>query len=70
MGYPPSKSACCRASRISCGLSWIPAVHRAARRLRMPTAPVRPELNSWKISRNAAGKKRGRQQGEPHPSEP
>ncbi|XP_063512857.1 formin-like protein 1 [Pongo pygmaeus] len=28
MGHPPSKSACCRASNVSCGLSWIPTLSR------------------------------------------
>lgn len=64
MGDPPSRSACRRASRMSHGLRWMPAAHRAALRLCMPTVPVRLELNSSKISWNAAGGERGGQQGE------
>lgn len=70
MGYPRSKSACRRASHISCGLSWIPTLCRAAFMLRMSIAPVGLELNSLKISWKAGGGGvaggGGRQQSEPH----
>lgn len=65
-GRPPSKSACCRALHISCGLSWMPTLRRVAFMLRMSTDPVGPELNSLKISWNAAGGEGGRQHGGQH----
>lgn len=58
-GHPPSKSACCRASHISCGLSWIPTLCSVAFMLSMSTVPIVPvwlEQNSLKISWNAGGR--------------
>lgn len=56
MGHPPSNSARCRALHISCGLSWMPTWCRVAFMLCMSTVPVGLELNSLKISWNAAGR--------------
>lgn len=64
MGHPPSKSACCTASHISCGLSWMPTWRRAAFMLRMSTVPAGLELNSLKISWKAAGREGDGPQGE------
>lgn len=64
MGHPPSKSASRRASHISCGPSWIPALRRAIFMLCMSTVPVGLQLNSLKISWKAEGGERASLQGE------
>lgn len=62
----PVKSACRRASHISCLLQLDTHIAQGSfRPLRMSTEPVGLELNSLKTSRNAGGGEGAGEQGEP-----